>query len=70
MIAHSKLAFETTAAHAAWAGEGVMDFGRIPPLTEWRQSVLAVTAADVHAIAREIFHNQPHATAEIGPANC
>jgi predicted Zn-dependent peptidase len=70
MIAHSKLAFESTAAHAAWAGEGVMDFGRIPPLAEWRESVLAVTGADVHAIAREIFHNQLHATAEIGPANC
>jgi predicted Zn-dependent peptidase len=69
MIAHSKLAFEATAAHAAWAGEGVLDFGRIPPLAEWRDCVLAVTAADVQAIAREIFLNHPPAIAEIGPTN-
>ena len=69
-LAHSKLAFETTAAHAAWAGEGVLDFGRIQPLAEWRASVLAVTAADVQAIAREVFGNSPHATAEISPLDC
>jgi predicted Zn-dependent peptidase len=70
MIAQSKLAFEATAAHASWAGEGVLDFGRIPPLAEWRNCVLAVTAADVQAIAREIFLNQTPATAEIGPLEC
>ena len=69
MIAHSKLAFEATAAHAAWAGEGVLDFGRIPPLAEWRDCVLAVTAADVQAIAREIFLNHSPAIAEIRPQN-
>jgi predicted Zn-dependent peptidase len=69
IIAHSKLAFEATAAHAAWAGEGVLDFGRVPSLAEWRDNVLAVTDEQVHAIAREIFHNQPHASAEIGPIN-
>ena len=66
-IAQSKLAFESTAAHATWAGEGVLDFGRIPPPAEWRNSVLAVTDADVQAIAREIFLNQKPAIAEIGP---
>ena len=68
MIAHSKLAFEATAAHATWAGEGVLDFGRIPPLAEWRDHVLAVTDTDVQAIAREVFHDHPPAIAEIGPA--
>jgi len=66
-IAQSKLAFETTSAHAAWAGEGVLDFGKIPSPTEWRTSVLAVTDADVQTIAREVFANQKPAIAEIGP---
>jgi len=67
MIAQSKLGFEATAAHASWAGEGVLDFGRIVPLDEWRHAVLAVTAADVQAVARAIFLNQSPASAEIGP---
>jgi predicted Zn-dependent peptidase len=67
VIAQSKLAFETTGAHAAWAGECVLDFGRILPLAEWRAHVLAVTAAEVQAIARDIFHHQAPAIAEIGP---
>lgn len=67
MIAQSKLGFEATASHASWAGESVLDFGRIVPLAEWRHDVLAVTAADVQAIAREIFLNHPPASAEIGP---
>ena len=67
MIAQSKLGFEATASHAAWAGEGVLDFGRIVPLDEWRHDVLAVTAAAVQAIAREVFLNQLPASAEIGP---
>ncbi len=67
MIAHSKLAFEATAAHASWAGEGVLDFNRIPPLAEWRHDVLSVTAAEVHAIAREVFLDRAPALAEIGP---
>jgi len=65
-IAQSKLAFETTSAHAAWAGEGVLDFGYVPSPADWRASVLAVTDADVQAIAREVFHNQKPAIAEIG----
>ncbi|MEI8038728.1 MAG: pitrilysin family protein [Verrucomicrobiota bacterium] len=67
MISQSKLAFETTSAHASWAGEGVLDFGRIVPLDEWRRDVLAVTAADVQAVAREVFLNHAPAIAEIGP---
>lgn len=66
-IAQSKLAFESTSAHAAWAGEGVLDFGKIPSPAEWRASVMAVTDADVQTIAREIFQNQKPAVAEIGP---
>lgn len=67
-LAQSKLNFETTATHAAWAGEGVLDFGRIPALAEWRDQVMAVRPADIQATAEAIFHNRPPAIAEIGPA--
>ena len=67
-IAQGKLAFESTSAHATWAGEGVLDFGRVPPHSEWRDHVLAVTHDDIQAIAREVFHEQPSATAEIRPS--
>ncbi|MBK1881302.1 insulinase family protein [Luteolibacter pohnpeiensis] len=66
-ISQSKQAFESTSSHAAWAGEGLMDFGRIPAPLEWRESVLAVTDEEVHAVAREIFLNQKPAIAEILP---
>jgi predicted Zn-dependent peptidase len=66
-ISQSKLAFETTAAHATWAGEGVLDFGRIPSPSEWRDSVLAVTDEHIRDIARKVFHGREPAIAEIGP---
>lgn len=65
-IAQSKLAFETTSAHAAWAGEGVLDFGHVPSPAEWRATIMAVTDAEVQAIAREVFHGKKPAMAEIG----
>ncbi|HEX7260742.1 MAG TPA: pitrilysin family protein, partial [Luteolibacter sp.] len=65
-IAQSKLAFETTSAHAAWAGEGLLDFGHIPSPAEWRATVMAITDAEVQAIAREVFHDRKPAMAEIG----
>jgi predicted Zn-dependent peptidase len=65
-IAQSKLAFETTSAHAAWAGEGLLDFGRIPAPAEWRANILAVRDLDVQTVAREVFDGQQPAMAEIG----
>lgn len=67
-IAQSKLAFESTAAHAGWAGEGVLDFGRIPEAAEWRGQVLAVTEAEVRELAASIFLDQQPSIAEIRPA--
>jgi predicted Zn-dependent peptidase len=67
-IAQSKLAFESTGSHASWAGESVLDFGKIPSPAEWRATVMAVTDADVQAVAREVFLNQKPAIAEIGAA--
>jgi predicted Zn-dependent peptidase len=43
-----------------------LDFGKIPSPAEWRATVMAVTDADVQAIAREVFLNQKPAIAEIG----
>ena len=65
-IAQSKLSFESTGAHAGWAGEGVLDFGYISSPAEWRAKVMAVTDADVQAVAREVFQDRKPAIAEIG----
>lgn len=67
IIAQSKLAFESTASHASWAGEGVLDFGRIPSPAEWRDKVLAVSSHDIQSVAREVFHGRRPAIAEIAP---
>jgi predicted Zn-dependent peptidase len=65
-IAQSKLAFESTGSHAAWAGEGVLDFGHIPSPADWRAKVMSITDAEVQAAAREVFLDQSPAIAEIG----
>ena len=56
----------STAAHAAWVGEGLMDFQEIPSIADWRAAILAVTDADIRAAADLIFTGRPHARAEIG----
>jgi predicted Zn-dependent peptidase len=66
-IAQSKLAFESTSAHATWAGEGLLDHDRIPSPGEWRENIMSVTDADVRDVARAVFLNRKPATAEIGP---
>ena len=65
-IAQSKLSFESTASHAAWAGEGLLDFGSIPSAAEWRAKIMAVTDTEVREIAAEIFLTQEPSVAEIG----
>jgi predicted Zn-dependent peptidase len=66
MISQSKLAFESTASHAAWVGEGLLDFDEIPSPAAWREKILGVTDGDVREIAREIFLDREPAIAEIG----
>jgi len=63
-IAQSKLAFESTASHAAWAGEGLLFFDHIPSPQEARENLLAVTDQEIQSIARQVFSQKP-ATAEI-----
>ena len=65
-ISQSKLAFESTGSHAAWAGEGLLDFDEIPSPASWREKVLAVTDDEVRDIARKIFLDREPAIAEIG----
>jgi predicted Zn-dependent peptidase len=66
-ITQGKLALETTAAHAAWAGESLLDFGRIPGICEWRSRILSVTAAEVRELADALFTGTAFAMAEIDP---
>jgi predicted Zn-dependent peptidase len=63
-IAQSKLGFESTSAHAAWAGEGLLFLGHIPSPQEARENLLAVTDSQIQSIARQVFSQDP-ATAEI-----
>ncbi|MGJ8633925.1 MAG: M16 family metallopeptidase [Luteolibacter sp.] len=63
-ISQSKQAFESTPAHAAWAGEALLFHNRIPTPTEARTNLLQVTEAQIQSIAAQIFSQSP-ATAEI-----
>jgi predicted Zn-dependent peptidase len=64
IISQSKLAFESTSAHASWAGESLLSFGEIPSPTAWRDAIHAITADDLRTAAREVF-SAPPAIAEI-----
>lgn len=66
-ISQSKLAFESTAAHAMWVGETVLEFGELISPKAWREQISAVTAHDVQAAAELIFAHQQPAIAEITP---
>ncbi len=66
-IGQSKMAFESTGAQSSWAGECLMDFGRIPMPAEWRAEVSAVTEEDVHEITKILFEGNDPCLAEIRP---
>ena len=63
-IAQSKLGFESTSAHAAWVGEGLLFCNHIPTAQQARENLLNVTADQIQSIAKQIFSHDP-ATAEI-----
>lgn len=63
-IAQSKLGFESTSAHAAWAGEGLLFYNHIPTAQQARENLLNVTEDQIQSIAQQIFSQAP-ATAEI-----
>ena len=63
-ISQSKLAFESTASHCAWAGESLLFYGEIPTPQQARENLLTVTPEQVRCIAQKIFSHPP-AIAEI-----
>jgi predicted Zn-dependent peptidase len=63
-IAQSKLGFESTSAHAAWVGEGLLFCNHIPTAQQARENLLNVTTDQIQSIAQQIFSHNP-ATAEI-----
>ncbi|MES2996396.1 MAG: pitrilysin family protein [Verrucomicrobiota bacterium] len=64
-ISQSKIAFESTAAHASWAGESMLDLDRVPHPAEWREKILGVSRAGILEAARLVFDGKTHAVAEI-----
>jgi len=64
-ITQAKLSLETTASHAAWVGESLLDFGRIPPLEEWRDRILRISEASIKNVAKSLMMSEPHGLAEI-----
>lgn len=63
-VAQSKLALESTAAQAAWAGESLLFHGKIPTPREAREALMTVSDEQIHAVARKVFSQTP-AMAEI-----
>jgi len=66
-ISQSKFSFESSSAHATWAGEGVLDFGYVPCRDEWKDKVLAVTADEIRQVAKDHL-SCPPSMAEIRPS--
>jgi len=67
-ISQGRLGMESTAAHATWAGENLLDFHRIPDPAEWRAHVLSVTQSDIRKAASSLLNSHGPAIAEIRPA--
>lgn len=64
-ITQGKLALETTAAHAGWAGESLLDFGYIPTQNEWRNRIERVSDDMIAEVCKSLFINADYAIAEI-----
>lgn len=67
-LTQAKLSLETTASHAAWVGESLLDYDRIPSLDEWQSAIIDVSEDTIINLVNSLFMNQLHAIAEIdGP---
>lgn len=66
-VSQMKMAMESTAAHAAWAGDCVAQFDRLISPEEARHEWERVAAADIRDIAAEVLADTPSALAEILP---
>jgi predicted Zn-dependent peptidase len=64
-ITQGKLSIETTASHASWAGESLLDFGLIPSFDDWKSRILDVSEKSIINISKSLFLNTLHSIAEI-----
>lgn len=64
-IGQSRVSFESTSAHLAWAAESLLHFDRIIEPAEARDNIRQVTAGQVAAAAADTFRPANRASAEI-----
>jgi predicted Zn-dependent peptidase len=63
----TKMAMESTGAHGSWAGDCLVQYGRIIHPSEARKIWEAVTADEIQQVARELLRPDNRAMAEIRP---
>ncbi|MCW1883462.1 insulinase family protein [Luteolibacter flavescens] len=66
-VSQTKMAMESTAAHASWIGDCLLQYDRLVTPEEVRAEWDKVTAAEVRDIAAEMLDVSRHALAEILP---
>jgi len=67
-LTQGKLSLETTASHASWVGESLLDFGWIPSVEEWVERISNVSEKCIINLSKSFFLNPEHAIAEIDSA--
>ena len=66
-VSQTKMAMESTAAHASWAGDCLLQYDQLVPPEQIRIEWDKVTADEIQAIACEVLDESRLALAEIQP---
>ena len=66
-IGQTRVALVSATQQAGWMAESLMALGRVVELEEVERAVMAVTGAQVHAVARQCLQFGGAATALVGP---
>ncbi len=66
-IGQTRVALDSATQQAGWMAESLMALGRVVELEEAERAVLAVTGAEVHAVARKCLEFGMAAAAMVGP---
>ena len=66
-VSQTKMAMESTAAHASWIGDCLLQYDRVVTTEEIRAEWEKVTVEEVQAIAAEVLDESRLALAEILP---
>ena len=66
-VSQTKMAMESTAAHASWIGDCLLQYDRLITTEEVRAEWEKVTAAEVQEIARAVLDENRLAIAEVLP---